>query len=47
MSLDEEELAEGEYLGSAGLLVRVADGLVERVGGVVAARRTDPLQNSF
>ena len=36
-SLDEEELSEGEDLGRAGLLVRVADGLVEGVGGVVAA----------
>ena len=43
-SLDEEELSEGEDLGRAGLLVRVADGLVEGVGGVVAARGTHPLK---
>ena len=36
-SLDEEELSEGEDLGRAGLLVRVADRLVEGVGGVVPA----------
>ena len=43
-SLDEEELSEGEDLGRAGLLVRVADRLVEGVGGVVPARRAHPLQ---
>ena len=43
-SLDEEELSEGEDLGRARLLVRVADGLVEGVGGVVAARGSDPLE---
>ena len=45
-SLDEEELPEGEDLGRAGLLVRVADGLVEGVGGVVAARGSDPLEKN-
>ena len=43
-SLDEEELSKGEDLGRAGLLVRVADRLVEGVGGVVPARRANPLQ---
>ena len=43
-SLDEEELSEGEDLGRAGLLVRVADRLVEGVGGVVPARWADPLK---
>ena len=43
-SLDEEELSEGEDLGRAGLLVRVADRLVEGVGGVVPARRAHPLK---
>ena len=44
-SLDEEELSEGEDLGRAGLLVRVADRLVEGVGGVVPARRAHPLKD--